>query len=118
MTLANSLTKLVNLTPHAIVLMVGDVNITIPPSGIVARCATTRTQVDVLTVDGVQIPVNQIGFGAVQDLPAPQDGVLFVVSSLVANAAKGYRSDLLTVDDAVRDAGGNIIGCRALARTN
>jgi hypothetical protein len=117
MTLANSLTKLVNLTPHAIVLMVGDVNITIPPSGIVARCASTRARVDTLTVNEVQIPVNQIGFGEVQGLPAPQDDVFFVVSSLVANAAKG-RSDLLTVDDAVRDAGGNIIGCRALARTN
>jgi hypothetical protein len=109
--------RLVNLTPHAINLMAGDATLTIQPSGVVARCATTRTQVDVLAVDGVQIPVNQIGFGAVQDLPAPQDGVLFVVSSLVANAAKD-RQDLLTVDDAVRDAGGNIIGCRALARTN
>lgn len=111
------MTRLINLTPHAINLMAGDATITIQPSGVVARCATTRTQVDVLAVDGVQIPVNQIGFGAVQGLPDPQDGVLFIVSSLVANAAKD-RQDLLTVDDAVRDAGGNIIGCRALARTN
>lgn len=107
---------LINLTPHAINLMADGETVTLKPSGVVARCATTRTQVDVLTVDGVQIPVNQIGFGAVQDLPAPQDGVLFVVSSLVANAAKD-RTDLLTVDDAVRDAAGNIVGARALART-
>ena len=108
---------LINLTPHAINLMADGETVTLKPSGIVARCATTRTQVDVLTVDGVQIPVNQIGFGAVQGLPDPVNGVFFIVSSLVANAAKG-RQDLLTVDDAVRDAGGNIIGCRALARTN
>jgi hypothetical protein len=106
--------KIVNLTPHAINLMAGDTTITIQPSGMVARCATTRTQVDVLTVDGVQIPVNALGFGEVQGLPAPQDDVFFVVSSLVANAAKG-RSDLLTVDDAVRDGAGNIVGARALA---
>jgi hypothetical protein len=108
--------KLVNLTPHAINLMVGGTTITIQPSGVVARCATTRTQAGTLDVDGVQIPVNVLGFGAVQDLPAPQDGVFYVVSSLVANAAKD-RQDLLTVDDAVRDASGNIIGARALART-
>ena len=111
------MTRLINLTPHAINLMAGDTTITIQPSGMVARCATTRTQVDVLAVDGVQIPVNQIGFGAVQGLPAPKPDTMYVVSSLVAQAAKD-RKDLLTVDDAVRDAGGNIIGCRALARTN
>ena len=109
--------NLINLTPHAINLMAGDATITVPPSGVVARCTTTRTQVDVLTVDGVQIPVNSLSFGEVQGLPAPKPDTMYVVSSLVANAAKD-RQDLLTVDDAVRDAGGNIIGCRALARTN
>jgi hypothetical protein len=108
--------RLINLTPHAINLIADGKTVTLKPSGVVARCATCRTQVDTLTVDGVQIPVNQIGFGAVQDLPAPQDGVCFVVSSLVAQAAKG-RQDLLTVDDAVRDASGNVVGARALART-
>jgi hypothetical protein len=108
--------KIVNLTPHAIVLMAENETITIKPSGIIARCATTREQVDSIEIDGVVFPVNQIGFGAVQGLPDPQDGVCYVVSSLVANAAKG-RSDLLTVDDAVRDGAGNIVGARALART-
>lgn len=111
-----SAVNLVNLTPHAINLLVGDTTVTVPPSGVVARCATTRTQVGNLDVDGVQIPVNQIGFGAVQGLPAPKPDTMYIVSSLVANAAKD-RTDLLTVDDAVRDDKGNIIGARALART-
>jgi hypothetical protein len=110
--------KLINLTPHAINLMAGDVNIVIQPSGIVARCAATREQVNSIEVAGIVFPINEIGFGEVQGLPAPKPDTFYIVSSLVANAAKGYRSDLLTVDDAVRDAGGNIIGCRALARTN
>jgi len=109
--------NLINLTPHAINLMADGEAITIKPSGIIARCTTAREQVDSVEIDGVVFPVNEIKFGEVQGLPAPKPDNFYVVSSLVANAAK-YRKDLLTVDEAVRDGNGNIIGARALARTN
>ena len=109
--------KIVNLTPHAINLMPegpeGPVA-TIPPSGQVARCATSRVQVDTITVDGVTIPVNRTQFGEVTGLPDPQPDTIFVVSAVVAQAVPN-RADVFIVDDAVRDEQGRIIGAKALA---
>ena len=109
--------NIVNLTPHALNLMpagpTGPV-VTIPPSGLVARCAVDRVQVDTVTVDGIVIPVNRTQFGAVTGLPDPQPDTIFVVSALVAQAVPD-RQDVFITDDAVRDDQGRIIGCRALA---
>jgi len=109
--------NIINLTPHALNLMpagpTGPV-VTIPPSGLVARCAVDRVQVDTVTVDGISVPVNQTRFGSVSDLPDPQPDTIFVVSALVAQAVP-ERQDVYIVDDAVRDDQGRIIGARALA---
>ena len=109
--------NIVNLTPHALNLMPegpdGPV-VTIPPSGLVARCAVDRVQVDTVTVDGISVPVNQTWFGEVSDLPEPQPDTIFVVSTLVAQAVP-ERQDVFIVDDVVRDDQGRIIGARALA---
>lgn len=112
--------KVVNLTPHAVTLMPAGPEgpqVVLPPSGVVARCATTREKIDTVDLDGVQIPVNQTSFGDLEGLPEPQDGVMYVVSALAAQAAvKAGRTDVLIVDDAVRDEAGRIVGARALAR--
>ncbi len=109
--------KVVNLTPHALNLMPhgpeGSV-VTIPPSGLVARCATSRVQVDTVTVGGITVQVNQTQFGAVTGLPDPQPDTIFIVSAVVAQAVPD-RLDVFIVDDAVRDEQGRIIGARALA---
>ena len=110
--------NIINLTPHALFLMpagpTGPV-VTIPPSGQVARCATSRVQVDtVTTVDGISVPVNQTQFGEVSGLPDPQPDTIYVVSALVAQAVPD-RQDVFITDDAIRDDQGRIIGCRALA---
>lgn len=109
--------NIVNLTPHALNIMpsgpTGPV-VTIPPSGLVARCEVDREQVDTVTVDGITIPVNQTQFGTVSDLPAPRPDTIYVVSALVAQRVPGRR-DVYIVDDAVRDDQGRIIGARALA---
>jgi len=88
--------------------------VTIPPSGQVARCATSRVQVDTVTVDGITVPVNRTEFGAVTGLPDPQPDTIFIVSAVVAQAVPN-RPDVFIVDDAVRDDQGRIIGARALA---
>lgn len=109
--------NIVNLTPHALNLMPEGPDgptVTIPPSGIVARCTTSRVQVGTITVDNIAIPVNRTQFGAVTDLPDPQPDTIFVVSALVAQAVP-ERQDVFIVDDAVRDEQGRIIGARALA---
>jgi hypothetical protein len=105
---------LVNLTPHEVVLVQGETHLVVPPSGTIARAATTRQQVAVLDVDGSTIPVNRVVFGQVENLPGPVEGVWYIVSSIVAQALP-ERQDLLVPDDTVRDESGRIIGARALA---
>lgn len=109
--------RIVNLTPHKIVLMPEGPDgptITIQSSGIVARCATNRVQVDTINIKGVSIPINRTQFGAVEGLPDPQPDTIFIVSSVVAQAVP-ERDDVFIVDDTVRDEQGRIIGARALS---
>lgn len=110
--------QLINLTPHAIHLVdnAGNPVLTVEASGTVARCASTREQLgNMLHTSGTWVPITHTGFGAVDGLPGPQEGIHYIVSSLVAQATRD-RSDLLIPDDTVRDSEGRIIGCRALAR--
>jgi hypothetical protein len=107
---------LVNLTPHAINICRGDAQITVPPSGVVARVATTRQVVETITLDGMELPVHKVVFGQVEGLPEPQDDTYFIVSSIVAQAVASSRNDIVVVDDAIRDQDGRIIGARALAK--
>jgi hypothetical protein len=106
----------VNLTPHDItIIREGKESLNIKASGTVARAEQRREQVG--TVDGV--PVNHVVYGKTIGLPAPQDGVAYIVSSLTAQAVKATepsRRDVYITDDAVRDTDGHIIGCRALAQ--
>lgn len=104
--------KIVNLTPHDINIIgeIGEVVQTFPASGELARCSVSREQVDAIN----SVPVNRTVFGEVTGLPEQQEGVVYIVSALVAQATK--RDDVLIPDDAVRDEQGRIIGCRAFAR--
>ena len=105
-------TTLVNLTPHSITFVddVGNTVLTVEPSGQIARCSVTREKIG--EING--IPVNQTRFGKVENLPEPQEGTIFIVSALTAQAVP-EREDVFITDDAVRDEQGRIIGARALA---
>lgn len=104
---------IINLTPHAITFLDGNNSVlaTIEPSGTIARAAQTRERVS--EVNG--IAVNQCSYGEVTGLPDPQDGTIYLVSALTAQACRN-RNDVFITDDAVRDDAGRIIGCRAIAR--
>lgn len=109
---------LVNLTPHAITLISPDGDqLTIPPSGTVARAATTEVEVDTINV-GFNIPLVTEVIGAPVDLPDPQPDTRFIVSRVTVQAALDAGrpvDDLLVPSRFVRDADGNIVGCRALS---
>lgn len=106
-------TDIINLTPHAINVL--DSNnedlFTIPSSGTVARAEQMRTS----TGDLNGVPVSKTSYGKTIDLPNEAAGVAYIVSALTAQAAP-QRKDLYIVDDLVRDAKGQIIGCRAFAQ--
>jgi hypothetical protein len=101
---------LVNLTPHAVNLILANGEaMTLAPSGVLARCATTTVAAG--EVGGV--PLSRTTFGDVVGLPEPTEGTMFVVSALVRSAVP-HRTDVASPGDLVRDAGGNVVGCKGL----
>ena len=106
--------KLKNLTPHNVVIVINDTKIVIPSDGI-ARVTETKTATPSIDVDGVVIETFVSAFGEVENLPPQEDGVMVIVSAMVASAAKD-RNDLLVPGELVRDNDGNIIGCKSLRR--
>lgn len=100
--------NIINLTPHPITIVMGEEKVVIPSSGVIARC---KEEVEIIgDING--IPVIRKKFGQVENLPEPIPGTVFIVSALVAQAAR--RSDVLCPGDPVRDAEGRITGCKAL----
>ena len=75
--------KYINLTPHAITLNNGT---TFEPSGKVARVSTRFTAIsdDLLC---------HVEYGEVENLPAPEEGTMYIVSAMVKAATK--RTDVV-----------------------
>lgn len=101
--------KIINLTPHAIVLNNG---VSFPPSGEVARVSSSHSKFD---VDGICT----VQFGAVSGLPAAAADTYFIVSAIVAAAVPGRR-DLVSPatghPDCVRNDKGQIISVPGFVR--
>ena len=94
--------EIVNLTPHAIAVELSDGRRTFAPSGSIARVQSTSAVIG--SVDGV--PVSRATLGAVTGLPPAADGVVLLVSAMVAQAAG--RPDVLSPDtgpSAIRENG-------------
>lgn len=112
---------IVNLTPHALSVIDSDNKIvaSIPSTGL-ARATQTDRPVGMVQTGGVQIPLVETVFGAVEGLPEPDGETMYVVSLITAQAAIASGrggSDLLYPSGVpVRDANGQILGVRALAR--
>lgn len=108
------MTNIMNLTPHAITFVGANTDGTdmvVKPSGILARVATKTVVIGEI----VGIPVTKTEFSEVEGLPAPQEGVIFLVSSLVASRCPD-RDDVFIPNESVRDSEGRIIGCKSLGR--
>lgn len=100
----------INLTPHMINVVGG---IQFPASGTVARVATESQVVEKIKHNDKVVLLTKTIFGKVENLPEPIAGTRYIVSTIVAQAAKD-RSDLLTPGELVRDDQGNVIGCKSL----
>jgi hypothetical protein len=112
--------KLINLTPHPVVIKLPNNEEVIIPSSGVARVRERTSEVGVLEaeVDGkiIEIPVKIKELdGSVEGLPQPQDGVIYIVSYLAAQVAwKEGRRDVFATGDPVRDEQGRVIGISSL----
>lgn len=111
------MTTLINLTPHTINLCnkEGEVVMSIPSSGN-ARVSVKPGQASYF--DGVPVPVfSPSVYGEVQDLPDPVEGIIYIVSMMVAQRCPN-RVDVVGPDSgptAVRKDG-QIVGVRGLVR--
>lgn len=106
--------KIKNMTPHAVTLHGADgKTITIPPDGPAPRLAVTRAPLPPVTVNGVELPVCRPTMGETVGLPAPEAGVILLVSALVAEA-NPHRCDLASPGELIRDTDGIIVGARGL----
>lgn len=130
---------LVNLTPHAAVLLVEDHrgqvigmlgygrdavkrcfrSVAELPSQGVARVRAVTIIVGEVKVKDENFPITKTSFDKPENLPMPDGKTLFVVSLITAQAAKAAKrttEDLLVVGETVRDADGRILGCVSLGR--
>ncbi len=99
--------KIINLTPHDIVVRTENGDITFPKSGDVAR-VTTQSMV---TGEVNGITVVRTVFGTVE-IPAQAEGIMYLVSAMVLSALAGTRGDVVAPDTgttAVRNEKGQII---------
>lgn len=113
--------KLVNKNPHPFNLYKdGELVLSLDKADKPARVDTKQVKINDIIVDNVnsslplKVDINSTKFGEIKDLPALQDGVLYIVSRIVASASD--RDDLVIPNDLVRDDDGQVIGCRALAK--
>lgn len=101
-----------NYTPHPVHIVGedGTIAVTIHNSGLIRLKATTVADEP---IDG--IPTSRTAFGEPEGLPEYEEGTYYIVSQLVKSALP-QRTDLLVPAEVVRDADGNIIGCKSLGR--
>lgn len=104
--------KIVNLTPHPLTLVGENGTLEVPTSGQIARLAVERTALFPINCDGVELPVSRPTLGEIINLPAPKEGLIFVASALVAEAAG--RADVMSPGELLRDPDGRVVGARGL----
>ena len=110
----------VNLTPHEIALYHLDGVTYIPPSGVVARVAIQQSapRVNMLGMNMLGMKVQRFPqYGAVESLPPPTYGVVYLVSAMVLARCVG-RFDVFAPatgpDDGAIRQNGQVVGVTML----
>ena len=107
------MTKIINLTPHSINLI--DADVSIAPSGAIARVFLYDTSMKPVYYMGKSIPVITSTPGEIFDLPDQKANTIYIVSTMVRLALPD-RKDLFSPSSLVRDDQGMIIGANTLTR--
>lgn len=111
--------KLINLTPHDIVVCIPDTTeFVLPKSDNPARVESIPEVTGHIRPDQTpdhRIPIHEVRYGGIQNLPPRAFATYYVVSRMVKDRIP-EREDCVVPADLLRDAKGNIIGCMAFAR--
>jgi len=103
--------KFLNLTPHPLTILSGDVTTHLPVSGNAPRLSVERESLGTVG----DFPIVRSTMGAPTGLPDAEDGVVLIVSALVAeHPGLASRDDLAYPGEAVRDETGKITGAKGL----
>jgi len=114
--------KLINLTSHSINLICemdggGEVEVEIPPSGIVARLKEEAKFIGVVSFEingGVyHIPVISKVLGGIENLPPPKEGTVYIASLPVSQ--KAGRHDVLSIGERILNSKGRTVKAKSLA---
>ncbi len=100
-----------NYTPHEVIVLLENGSEVKFPSVGIARVASKEEFVE----GDLGLPETVTTYGQVEGLPAPEAGVVYIVSRLVL-AQCADRTDLRVPGLQVRDQDGRVIGCKSLAR--
>jgi len=108
--------KIINLTTHPIDIKKGGLTLTIPPSGVVARCSQKTETIETVKdeISGILIPITQTVYGQVEGLPHKQKDTYYIVSKIVAEKFS-KRKDLLIPNGVQVDSIGRTTGCLSLS---
>ena len=104
------MTNILNFTPHALNVVDLDGNVTTFPSVGIARVATSVKALD--PVCGFDVVSTT--FSDVTGLPDYDPDKYYVVSRLVLSACPD-RADLMCPGELIRDADGNVVGCKGFS---
>lgn len=107
--------SIVNLTKWKINLVrKNGESIVIPPSGEELKVQQDLQEID--EIDGV--PVNQTQYSKTPKggLPPKKEGTIYLVSVVALQSLPPERDDFFSVDKALKDESGKIVGHRALSR--
>ncbi|MFT3662697.1 MAG: hypothetical protein QM809_15345 [Gordonia sp. (in: high G+C Gram-positive bacteria)] len=110
--------RLINATPHDLHVFDADDTLlcTIPRSGHEFRLVEHSVPFAEVTVDDSSVTLSEVSYAAVDPpIPAPVEDTWWIVSTLVAEAARDRR-DVLFPAGQVRDEKGRIKGCTHLGR--
>lgn len=99
--------KIINLTPHDVDICddYGNIIKTYKASGQIARESQRAVVVD--CIDGIPLKVSRSAH--IVGLPEPEEGTLYIVSTVLRNACKD-RLDLISPATKVR-VNGRVVGC-------
>ena len=104
--------RVVNLTPHTVRVCVGKDIFSLEPSGKVARLRIKTTPHGTVQ----KMPIVLSSDGEIMNVPEPEEGVVYIASSVVAKALK--RDDVLspdtTNDGVLQDGDGNVFAVKRL----
>jgi len=108
--------KVINLTPHNVNVWFGeDHTMSFPRSDNPARIAVTAEPIISIPTQLGDIPVVRNVYGDIHNLPAPEDGVVYLVSIVVLTQCAG-RCDVFAPDTSpdgvIRDSEGKIVAVK------